>query len=125
MRTEGRHLLLEYRGCHAGVLDDLVAITELMKAAARATGARIVGSIFEPFVPQGVTGVVVIEESHLSIHTWPEAGYAAADFFTCGQCKPEKAHEVLVKGLKAQRHTMMKIRRGIPEDPFLEVLPPD
>jgi len=125
MHTTGIHLLLEYWGCDVGVLDDLVGIKEAMTEAARATRARIVGSIFEPFVPQGVTGVVVIEESHLSIHTWPEKGYAAVDSYTCGQCDPRRAHEVLVKRLRAKRHAMMRIRRGLTEAPYLEVLPPD
>lgn len=126
MQTEGNHLLLEYRGCDAGILDDLDRIQRLMARAAEATGAKIVDLLFRPFRPQGVSGVVVIEESHLSIHTWPEAGYAAVDLFTCGtDCKPEKAHKVLVEGLKASEHSMLKVRRGMLEAPYLELVPPD
>jgi S-adenosylmethionine decarboxylase len=121
MRTEGNHLLLEYWGCDAGVLDDLTRIEHLMIAATQATGAKIVETIFRPYHPQGVSGVVVIEESHMSIHTWPEAGYAAVDFFTCGDCDPRKAHEVLAPGLGVQRQEMMLVERGLPELPSMRV----
>ena len=69
--------------------------------------------LFQPFEPQGVTGVVVVEESHLSIHTWPEHGYAALDFFTCGAGSPEAGHQVLFDGLLARRSERMFIERGM------------
>ena len=111
--TRGRQLLVEYNGCDVNVLDDLKRVEELMNEAARAARASIVASVFQPFVPQGVTGVVVVEESHLSIHTWPEHGYAAVDFFTCGDSMPERAHEVLAAGLKAQSAEVMLVDRGL------------
>lgn len=83
-----------------------------MREAAIAAGTRIVASVFQPFDPQGVTGVVVVEESHLSIHTWPEYGYAAVDFFTCGEGSPEAAHRVLFDGLMAQRAEKIFVERG-------------
>ncbi|RMH41726.1 MAG: adenosylmethionine decarboxylase, partial [Deltaproteobacteria bacterium] len=82
--TRSRHVLAEYHGCDPAVLDDRGTIEPLMRRAAQAAGATVVGSMFHEFAPQGVSGVVVVEESHLSIHTWPEYGYAAVDFFTCG-----------------------------------------
>jgi S-adenosylmethionine decarboxylase len=94
------------------VLDDLKRIQALMNDAAIAARANIVASVFQPFVPQGVTGVVVVEESHLSIHTWPEYGYAAVDFYTCGDSMPELAHEVIAAGLKAQYSELMHVERG-------------
>ena len=112
MNTKGRHLLVEYTGCDPNVLDDLKRIETLMNEAATAARTRIVASVFQPFEPQGVTGVVVVEESHLSIHTWPECGYAAVDFFTCGESMPERAHEVLVAGLKAEFAELMHVERG-------------
>ena len=112
MNTRGRHLLVEYTGCDYDVLNDLKRIESLMNEAATAADASIVASVFQPFVPQGVTGVVVIEESHLSIHTWPEHGYAAVDFFTCGDCVPERAHNVLAAGLRAQCSEVMQVDRG-------------
>lgn len=104
--------MVEYTGCDADVLDDLKRIQSLMKKAARAAQTKIVASVFQPFEPQGVTGVVVIEESHLSIHTWPEHGYAAVDFFTCGESVPELAHAVLYEGLGAEHAEVMLVDRG-------------
>ena len=112
MNTRGRHLLVEYIGCDPNVLDDLKRIETLMNEAALAARTNIVASVFQPFEPQGITGVVVVEESHLSIHTWPEHGYAAVDFFTCGDSLPERAHEVLAAGLKAQYAELMHVERG-------------
>lgn len=94
-----------------------------MRNAAKAAGTTIVTSVFHPFFPQGISGVVVIEESHLSIHTWPEYGYAAVDFFTCGDGLPERAHEVLKNGLKAKTAEVMFISRGaISEAPAMELV---
>ena len=112
MNTRGRQIRVEYPGWDADVLDNLKRIQTLMKKAARAAHTRIVASVFQPFEPQGVTGVVVIEESHLSIHTWPEYGYAAVDFFTCGDSVPELAHAVLYDGLGAESAEIMLVDRG-------------
>ena len=113
MNTCGRHLLVEYTGCDVNVLDDLKRVEGLMRDAAVAAGTNIVASVFQPFEPQGVTGVIVVEESHLSIHTWPEHGYAAVDFFTCGDGLPEAAHGVLFAGLYAVRAEKMFVERGL------------
>jgi S-adenosylmethionine decarboxylase len=102
LNTRGQHLLAEYHGCNVEVLDDLKRIESLLNEAARAAQTKVVASVFRPFDPQGVSGVVVIEESHLSIHTWPEFGYASVDFYTCGSGTPEAAHRVLQKGLRAK-----------------------
>lgn len=121
MNTRGRHLLVEYHGCDAEVLDDLCGIERIMRRAAEAAGATIVDSIFHLFRPQGVTGVVVVEESHLSIHTWPERGYAAVDFYTCGGCKPRRAHDVLVDALKPVRSERLIVERGLVSDSSIKV----
>lgn len=113
MNTRGRHLLVEYTGCSADALNDVKGIEQLMNQAARAAGATVVASVFQPFEPHGVSGVVVIEESHLSIHTWPEHGYAAVDFFTCGNSDPEIANEVLAAGLGAAHAEVMFVDRGL------------
>jgi S-adenosylmethionine decarboxylase proenzyme len=94
-------------------LDDLKRIEALMNQAAKAARTNIVASVFQPFEPHGVTGVVVVEESHLSIHTWPEHGYAAVDFFTCGESVPELAHKVLSEGLGAERAEIVTVDRGL------------
>ncbi len=122
MDTRSRHLLVEYHGCNAALLDDVKGVEALMKVAAKAAGTTIVTSVFHPFAPQGVSGVVVIEESHLSIHTWPEHGYASVDFFTCGDGSPERAHEVLREGLEATRAEVLVVERGLyPETPAMRI----
>ncbi|MBC7171997.1 MAG: adenosylmethionine decarboxylase [Polyangiaceae bacterium] len=113
MDTLGRHLLLELRGCDGAVLDDQARVERLLRAAAEAAGATVVQSAFHRFSPQGVTGVVVLEESHFSVHTWPETGYAAADFFTCGECHPERAVELLSEGLRAESVEVLSLDRGV------------
>lgn len=112
MNTHGRHLLVEYMGCEPAVLNNLEQIRALMERAAIAAKTNIVASMFQPFEPHGVSGAVVVEESHLSIHTWPEHGYAAVDFFTCGDGDPNEAHEVLRVGLQAQSYEMIYVERG-------------
>ena len=83
-----------------------------MVSAAVAAKATVVAKAFHRFSPHGVSGVLVIEESHLSIHTWPEVGYAAVDFYTCGDCLPEKAHQSLLDSLKARHAELMVVARG-------------
>lgn len=112
MNHRGRHLLVELYGCEPRALDDAVALGKLLRAAAEAAGSRVVAEVFHPFAPHGVTGVVVIEESHLSVHTWPERGYAAVDFYTCGSGDPERALELVAAGLSAERVEVLEVTRG-------------
>ena len=112
MDTLSTHLLVEYHGCDTRILNQVSRIESLLRAAAEASGATVVTSTFHHFSPQGVSGVVVVEESHLSIHTWPECGYAAVDFYTCGDCVPMRGHEFLHKALGAERAEVMDIQRG-------------
>jgi S-adenosylmethionine decarboxylase len=81
----GRHVLAEICGCDYKILNDLEKVEEIMVNAALEAGAEVRECVFHKFSPQGVSGVVVISESHLAIHTWPELGYAAVDVFTCGR----------------------------------------
>ena len=101
-------------GLDREVLDDLGFLKGAMLEAAVECGATVLGESFHPFNPQGVSGVVVIAESHLSIHTWPEYGYAAVDIFTCGDSvQPEKAADVLVARLSAREHSVVEVQRGL------------
>jgi len=110
----GKHLLLELQDCNREVLNDLGFLRSAMLEAAEECGAVVLGDSFHPFSPQGVSGVVVIAESHLSIHTWPEYGYAAVDVFTCGTTvQPEKAAEFLVERLGAGTHSVVVVQRGL------------
>lgn len=116
---------MELHGCDGARLDDFDRVRGLMLEAASAAGATVVNEVFHRFSPQGVTGVVVVEESHLSIHTWPEHGYAAVDFFTCGDCVPERAKDVLRAGLLADRADVLTVVRGVESaQPSMRLEPP-
>jgi S-adenosylmethionine decarboxylase len=110
----GKHLLLELNDCDNTLLNDINTIRNIMLTAAKEAGATILGESFHQFSPQGVSGVIIIAESHLSIHTWPEHGYAGADIFTCGtRVQPEKAAEVIIKRMKPRTHSVMLMYRGM------------
>jgi S-adenosylmethionine decarboxylase proenzyme len=113
----GRHLLLELKICNEEVLNDLDLLKRCLNEAAVQSGATVVGESFYHFSPHGVSGVVNIAESHISIHTWPEFRYAAVDVFTCGDdVDPEKAARIITERLGAQSHSLIELRRGIMED---------
>ena len=115
MKILGRHLLLEYSDCDPVTLNNSQLLEHYINEAVRESGATIVRSVFHRYNPQGVSGVVVIAESHFSVHTWPEYGYAAVDFFTCGgSVDPYKAHECMQKMLGAKHAQVMEVKRGIP-----------
>lgn len=110
----GRHLLAEFYDCNSNVLNNVGLIESLMEQAAVACGATVVQKNFHMFNPYGVSGVVIIAESHLAIHTWPELGYAAVDLFTCGEsCDPQIAYEYLRKGLHAGSAYYSELKRGM------------
>ena len=114
MNALGKHLLLELKDCNKEVLNDVGFLKGALITAAGEAGAIVLGESFHRFNPQGVSGVVIIAESHLCIHTWPEYGYAAVDIFTCGNSvQPEKAAEILVGKLGSKSHSIMEIQRGI------------
>ena len=117
MEAIGRHLLLELKDCNRELLSDLSFLRNTLLSAAREAGATIMGDSFHVFEPYGgVSGVVIIAESHLSIHTWPEYGYAAVDIFTCGNAlHPERAVDLLVNALEAKSTSTLELERGILE----------
>ena len=117
MNALARHLLLELKICNEEVLDDLDFLKDCLNEAAIQSGATVVGESFYHFSPCGVSGVVNIAESHISIHTWPEYKYAAVDVFTCGDdVEPEKAARLITERLGAKSHSLIELRRGIIED---------
>lgn len=116
MHTVGRHLIAEFYGCDCVLLDDPDAIRVRMLEAGERVGVTIVGEVFHQFSPQGVSGTLVIAESHMSIHTWPEKGYAAVDIFTCGAIDPRPGFELLGETLRADSLRMQEIVRGIADD---------
>src|SRR5688572_32858609 len=101
MNALGRHILVEFTNCNADILNDVDVVEKSMVAAAKTAGATVINSTFHHFSPWGISGVVVIQESHLAIHTWPEFGYAAVDLFTCGETvNPWVSFEHLKKAFK-------------------------
>jgi len=113
MRSLGRHLLVEFYNCDPLALDDLDLVERSMKDAAVAAGSTIVDAVFRRFAPHGISGVVVIAESHLAIHTWPEYGYAAVDLFTCGEkVDPWAAHDLLMNSFGAEDSECREVPRG-------------
>ena len=114
MDVLGTHVLLELRDCDPQLLNDLTYIRRELLRAASAVDAHVVGESFHQFTPQGVTGILSIAESHISIHTWPEHRYAAADVFTCGdRTMPERAAAVIIDALRCQDPQITQIRRGL------------
>ena len=110
----GRHLLLELFDCDLDAINSLEAVKSTLVEAARRAQATIVDVVFHEFNPFGISGVVVIAESHLSIHTWPEYRYAAVDIFSCGDMlKPEVAARYLVEQFGAERTSVVEMQRGM------------
>ncbi len=112
MNALGRHILVEFTGCNADVLNDVSVIEKSMIEAAQIAGATVISSNFHHFSPWGVSGVVVIQESHLAIHTWPEYQYASVDLFTCGETvDPWVSFEFLKKAFQAT-YSALELNRG-------------
>ncbi len=110
----GYHLLVEIWG--GSGLTDSARVDAVLREAASASGATILHSHMHHFSPfGGVSGVVLLAESHISIHTWPERDYAAIDIFMCGDCDPHLAVPVLKAGFSPKRMDVKEVRRGIVE----------
>jgi len=110
----GKHILADLYGVAAGTLRDCRRLEELLRGAAFSAGARVLGSHFHSFgAEEGVTGVVLLAESHISIHTWPESGFAAADIFMCGAAHPEQALTFLIAALAPTHQRVEKAGRGL------------
>lgn len=113
MDALGIHVLAEYYRCNSEILNNREKVEQYLNEAAKVSGATIVATAFHRFNPHGVSGVVVIAESHLSIHTWPEYGYAAVDIFTCGESvDPWKAYKYLKERLESTHSFTKDIKRG-------------
>ena len=116
-KSLGRHVLAEIYDCSYDLLNDVGKVEKIMVSAALEAGAEIREVVFHKFSPQGVSGVIVISESHLAVHTWPELGYAAVDVFTCGESvNPWDACNYLTKHFKAGYMTASEIKRGLFND---------
>ncbi|HLH74934.1 MAG TPA: adenosylmethionine decarboxylase [Chloroflexota bacterium] len=114
MKALGQHLLIELYGCDPSILDNLEHVRQTLLRAAELVSASVIQVVAHKFQPCGVTVVVAIAESHLSVHTWPEYGYAAVDVFTCS---PEPitsdVQEFLIQSFRASDATSMEVKRGL------------
>jgi S-adenosylmethionine decarboxylase len=112
-KPAGTHLLADFYGIAPAQLRDCAYIDSVLRAGAEAAGATVLHSHFHSFgEAMGVTGVVLLAESHISIHTWPEFGFAAADIFMCGAAQPKLALEIIEWALKPASSVVQTIARG-------------
>jgi len=117
LKALGTHIIVELSDCNAQILSDVDQVTNILVTAAREANAEVLQTAFHRFMPQGVSGVVVIAESHLSIHTWPEYGYAAMDIYTCGDhTDPWKACRYAAQKFEAKQMLTTEVRRGLPDE---------
>ena len=113
LRTLGHHLLLELSGCESDLLREVKPVEKAIKEILTQAGATVIQWDFKQFEPHGVSGVVIIAESHLTIHTWPEHNYAAIDVFTCGsKAIPNKVSQLCSQFFKATHVEEKIIPRG-------------
>ncbi|HEY2398774.1 MAG TPA: adenosylmethionine decarboxylase [Steroidobacteraceae bacterium] len=111
--TVGNHILTDLFGIEAALLRDGPALESLLRRAAVDAGARVLSSHFHSFGEgAGITGVVLLAESHISIHTWPECGVAVADIFMCGASDAERALEILLQELAPADSQSVSVGRG-------------
>lgn len=114
MEALGRQILVEFYDCNVEAINDISFIEDAMLTATRASNATIISHNFHKFSPHGVSGVIVIAESHVAIHTWPEYGYAAVDIFTCGETiDPWVIQEYLKDSLHSKNISSMEMKRGL------------
>jgi S-adenosylmethionine decarboxylase len=112
----GHHYIVEASGCDPKVIGSVEKVQQILVRAAEIAGANVWSISFSKFPPMGVSGVVVISESHISTHTWPEMGYAALDIYTCGaKVRPDKAVIYAVEAFGAETSHITEITRGIDE----------
>ncbi len=112
----GKHCILELYDCNKAKLNDEAFLRTTVTIAAKLAGATLLNLITHRFKPQGVTGLALLAESHISIHTWPENSYAAVDVFTCGNhTDPELACKVLIEELSAKNYSLKSFKREGPK----------
>ncbi len=117
-KAEGTHLLADLSGVAPALLTGCAGIEALLRTAAQAAGAHILHSHFHAFGPGlGVTGVVLLAESHISIHTWPEQAFAAVDIFMCGAAAPQRALAVLRNALAPAHCRVRTVQRSAIDEP--------
>lgn len=113
MDTLGRHLILETWGCCMEIIDSVDVVKGILIKATESAKATLVEVVCHRFSPYGVTGVAILAESHISVHTWPEYGYAAVDIFMCGNTiNPQHAASFITQAFHAQETSLLELKRG-------------
>jgi len=114
MKALGRQILVEYYDCDADVINDVAQVENILLTATRAAKASIISHNFHKFSPHGISGTVVIAESHVAIHTWPEYNYAAVDIFTCGETiDPWIIQEYIKEAFLSKNISSIEMKRGL------------
>ena len=114
MYALGKHVIADFQNCTTEQLGDLAFIENVMLAAAKQMKVTVIEHFFKQFEPHGISGAIIIAESHLTIHTWPEYGYAAVDIFTCGDSfDPSEGVTYLAEKLACKNPTILEIKRGL------------
>jgi S-adenosylmethionine decarboxylase len=114
VQSLGNHLIIEMYDCQVEAINDAKNVEERLIEAVRISGAKMVQSVIHKFNPHGISGVIVIEESHFSVHTWPEYGYCALDIFTCGdEIDYYSALHYLKNEFQAKNLSVTEMKRGM------------
>ena len=109
----GKHIILEMWGCCKDTIDNVEVVREILVKAAESVKATLVDVVCHRFSPYGVTGVAILAESHIAVHTWPEHGYAAADIFICGSdINPRNAASYMAEAFYAKETSFLELNRG-------------
>ena len=113
LSTLGKHIILEMWGCCKDTIDNVEVVKEILVKAAESVKATLVDVVCHRFSPYGVTGVAILAESHIAVHTWPEHGYAAADIFICGSAiNPRNAASYMTEAFYAKETSFLELNRG-------------
>jgi S-adenosylmethionine decarboxylase len=111
MNSMGHHCLLNVYGCDFDILNNEQFLIEILKISAEKCGATVLDCVSHKFEPQGVTAILLLSESHISVHTFPEKGKAAFDIFTCGRADSNLGVQCILQNIECQNHTVTDITR--------------
>ncbi len=118
--TLGNHIIIDYYNCQTTALSNPEEIEQIIRKAAELMQATVITGKFHHFSPLGVSGVLVISESHITIHTWPEHHYCAIDIFYCGALKIEEGLNYLKEALQSNNSSQKEFKRGLIEEKTLK-----
>jgi spermidine synthase len=112
LNTDGKHIIIDAFDCNRDFLNDIGHLEKLLLQVAKKLDINVLSSFFYPFQPQGVTGMLTLASSHMSIHTWPENGYASLDIYSCGKWEPIEQAEFILREISAKKARIYSLSRG-------------